>query len=123
MRKQEHNMGFPCHILKSVGEALRALSEREKKILVMRWIDNETLVQVGHKFKVTQERIRQIEAKALRKLAQRTNKRILLGFLSDSRFPDMIDWYLTDKQIYLTALKEKSTSSQPDKPGSHQAHQ
>lgn len=53
-------------------EALTTLTEREAKVLKLRYgIDGEkelTLRQIGDKFKVTQERIRQIEAKALRKL-------------------------------------------------------
>ncbi len=55
-----------------VYEALATLSEREQKVLKMRFgidMDAEhTLEEVGRVFKVTRERIRQIEAKALKKL-------------------------------------------------------
>ena len=49
-----------------------ALSERERKIVIMRFGledgHERTLQEIGEAFKVTRERIRQIEAKALRKL-------------------------------------------------------
>ena len=59
-------------------EVLDTLTEREKKVLILRYgLDggrSYTLEEVGEKFHVTRERIRQIEAKALRKL--RTNRQI-----------------------------------------------
>ena len=48
--------------------ALSTLFERECKCLLARYRDGETLVEAGKTFGVTRERIRQIEAKALRKL-------------------------------------------------------
>jgi RNA polymerase primary sigma factor len=55
-----------------VGELLDGLTPREAKVLRMRFgIDmssDHTLDEVGNQFNVTRERIRQIEAKALRKL-------------------------------------------------------
>ena len=44
------------------------LTEREQKILRMRYCDEMTLVEIGQYFGVTRERIRQIEAKAMRKM-------------------------------------------------------
>ena len=59
-------------------EVLDTLTEREKKVICLRYgLDggkSYTLEEVGEIFKVTRERIRQIEAKALRKL--RTNRQI-----------------------------------------------
>ncbi len=59
-------------------EVLDTLTDREKKVLILRYgLDggrSYTLEEVGEKFHVTRERIRQIEAKALRKL--RLNKQI-----------------------------------------------
>jgi len=50
----------------------KTLSEREKRVLVLRFgLDDgqpKTLEDIGQEFNVTRERIRQIEAKALRKL-------------------------------------------------------
>ncbi|MGN1359487.1 MAG: RNA polymerase sigma factor RpoD, partial [Kiritimatiellia bacterium] len=66
-------------------EVLDTLSERERKVLSLRFGLYDgcslTLEEVGQKFKVTRERIRQIEAKALRKLRHPIRKRKLDGFL------------------------------------------
>lgn len=51
-------------LLKSLGD----LTDREQNVLYMRFNNNMTLEQVGKQFGVTRDRIRQIEAKALRKL-------------------------------------------------------
>jgi len=61
------------------------LTDREKKILDLRFgiADGSprTLEEVGNIFKVTRERVRQIEAKALRKLRHPTRSRRLRTFL------------------------------------------
>jgi RNA polymerase primary sigma factor len=66
-------------------EVLNGLSERERKILEMRYglLDgySRTLEEVGRQYNVTRERIRQIEAKALRKLRHPTRRCKLEGFL------------------------------------------
>jgi len=65
--------------------ALSTLTEREKKILGLRFgiYDScpRTLEEVGNIFKVTRERVRQIEAKALKKLRHPTRSRKLRTFL------------------------------------------
>jgi RNA polymerase primary sigma factor len=70
----------------SVQNALAVLSERERQVLEMRFglMDGreQTLEEVGAYFDVTRERIRQIEAKALRKLRHPTRSRQLRDFLS-----------------------------------------
>lgn len=62
---------------------LRSLSEREKEVVILRFglIDgvNRTLEEVGRHFKVTRERIRQIEVKALKKLRHPKHIRQLQG--------------------------------------------
>ena len=62
---------------------LRSLAEREKEVLILRFglLDGvqRTLEEVGRHFKVTRERIRQIEAKALRKMRHPTRMRQLQG--------------------------------------------
>lgn len=70
----------------SVEEVLAALSDRERKVLEMRFGLNErgkqmTLEEVGREFGVTRERIRQIEAKALRKLKSPSLRRKLQDYL------------------------------------------
>jgi len=65
--------------------ALDSLSDREQKILALRFgIEDgspRTLEEVGNVFRVTRERVRQIEAKALRKLKHPTRSRRLKTFL------------------------------------------
>jgi RNA polymerase primary sigma factor len=69
----------------AVVDVLETLSPREKKVLVMRFgLDDgkpKTLEEVGKEFKVTRERIRQIEAKAIRKLKHPTRARKLRDYL------------------------------------------
>jgi RNA polymerase primary sigma factor len=69
----------------SVEEVLAGLSERERKVLRLRFgLDDgrgRTLEEVGKEFNVTRERIRQIEAKALRKLRHPSRSRKLKDFL------------------------------------------
>ena len=68
-----------------LSEVLSTLTERERRILEMRFglVDGcrRTLEEVGTQYKVTRERIRQIEAKALRKLRHPTRSCHLKGFL------------------------------------------
>ncbi|HRN69597.1 MAG TPA: RNA polymerase sigma factor RpoD, partial [Candidatus Woesebacteria bacterium] len=69
----------------AIGEVLETLSPREQKVLIMRFgLEDgkpKTLEEVGKEFKVTRERIRQIEAKAIRKLKHPTRARKLRDFL------------------------------------------
>ncbi|MEI8042321.1 MAG: RNA polymerase sigma factor RpoD, partial [Verrucomicrobiota bacterium] len=68
-----------------LGDVLTSLTERERRILEMRFglVDGyeRTLEEIGKMYSVTRERIRQIEAKALRKLRHPTRVRHLQGFL------------------------------------------
>ena len=68
-----------------LADVLDTLTERERKVLELRFglVDgySRTLEEVGKQFKVTRERIRQIEAKALRKMRHPTRLRQLQGFL------------------------------------------
>ncbi len=68
-----------------LGDVLTSLTERERKVLELRFGLGDgysrTLEEVGKQFKVTRERIRQIEAKALRKMRHPTRIRQLQGFL------------------------------------------
>ncbi|MCX5713611.1 MAG: RNA polymerase sigma factor RpoD [Candidatus Omnitrophica bacterium] len=68
-----------------MNSALSTLTEREKKILVLRFGITDgcprTLEEVGNVFRVTRERVRQIEAKALKKLRHPTRSRRLRSFL------------------------------------------
>jgi RNA polymerase primary sigma factor len=68
-----------------LSDVLASLSEREQKVLALRFGLGDgyarTLEEVGRQFQVTRERIRQIEAKALRKMRHPTRIRQLHGFL------------------------------------------
>ena len=68
-------------------EVLDTLTDREKKVLSLRFGLEDgrgrTLEEVGKEFNVTRERIRQIEAKALRKLRHPTRSRKLRDYLED----------------------------------------
>ena len=73
-------------ILKDVmNEVLETLTDRERKVLIQRFglLDGKpkTLEEVGVEFSVTRERIRQIEAKALRKMRHPTRSKRLKAFL------------------------------------------
>jgi len=68
-----------------LGDVLSTLTERERRVLQLRFGLGDgycrTLEEVGRQFRVTRERIRQIEAKALRKMRHPTRQRQIEGFL------------------------------------------
>ena len=68
-------------------EVLSTLTEREQKVLRLRFgLDDgrpRTLEEVGRQFNVTRERIRQIEAKALRKLRHPSRSKVLKNYLDE----------------------------------------
>jgi RNA polymerase primary sigma factor len=68
-----------------LGDVLCSLNERERQVLELRFGlgdgNARTLEEVGQQFRVTRERVRQIEAKALRKMRHPTRIRQLHGFL------------------------------------------
>ncbi|MDB3869595.1 RNA polymerase sigma factor RpoD [Candidatus Thioglobus sp.] len=88
---EDTNLSSPVEITtkeslrETTGELLANLSPREAKVLKMRFgIDmntDHTLEEVGRQFDVTRERIRQIEAKALRKLRHPSRAHKLQSFL------------------------------------------
>jgi len=75
------------NLREKIEEALNNHTHREAKIIRMRFGlgdgNEHTLEEVGQQFKVTRERIRQIEEKALRKLRQPSCSRKLKSFMSD----------------------------------------
>lgn len=77
--------GVDYSLKKTVREVLDTLSPREAKVLCMRFgidtLTDHTLEEVGRQFDVTRERIRQIEAKAIRKLRQPNRADKLKSFL------------------------------------------
>jgi RNA polymerase primary sigma factor len=73
------------NLKEQTASALKTLTPREEKIIKMRFGledgSQHTLAEVGQAFALTRERIRQIEAKALRKLRDPSNSRKLRAFL------------------------------------------
>ncbi len=71
------------NLKEQLGSVLSTLTEREARVVAMRFGladgNEHTLEEVGQEFQVTRERIRQIEAKALRKLKKKSKK--LVSFL------------------------------------------
>ena len=71
------------------AQVLRTLTPREEKVIKMRFGledgSEHTLEEVGQSFAVTRERIRQIEAKALRKLRHPSRSRKLRAFMDGVR--------------------------------------
>ena len=88
---QDDNVPVPADaaaytlLREQLNEVLDTLTEREQKVLKLRFgLDDgnaRTLEEVGKEFKVTRERIRQIEAKALRKLRHPSRSRKLKDYL------------------------------------------
>ena len=70
---------------REIQGALKSLGYREREIIRLRYGLGDgysyTLEEVGHIFRVTRERIRQIEAKALKKLQQPMRSQRLVGFI------------------------------------------
>ncbi len=73
------------NLQETVSKVLETLTPREEKVLRKRFgigeATDHTLEEVGQEFNVTRERIRQIEAKALRKLRHPTRSRVLKAFI------------------------------------------
>lgn len=85
--KQEPQEAASYSLLREqLGEVMETLSEREYKVLSLRFGLEDgrprTLEEVGREFNVTRERIRQIEAKALRKLRHPSRSKKLKDFLN-----------------------------------------
>jgi RNA polymerase primary sigma factor len=76
-----------ANLAENTRKVLATLAPREEQVLKMRFgigeKANHTLEEVGQDFAVTRERIRQIEAKALRKLRHPSRSRLLKGFIDD----------------------------------------
>ncbi|MEX0678662.1 MAG: sigma-70 family RNA polymerase sigma factor [Pirellulales bacterium] len=85
---------FNQELLKTrLADVMQSLNHREREILRMRYGLTDgyayTLEEVGRIFSVTRERVRQIEAKAVRKLQQPYRCRVLLGFLEKGELPQV----------------------------------
>ncbi len=92
-----------------IDELLKTLTDREANVLRMRFglqgATEHTLEEVGQYFNVTRERIRQIEAKALRKLKQSANSDAIKDFLN----------YYTGKPIQKKERRRKKKKAEKNK--------
>ena len=93
-------------------KVLKTLTPRERDIVKMRFGFDDgceyTLEEVGKVFEITRERVRQIEAKALKKLQAPSRSRELLGFLDAEEYE--FDMSLEDDAFCLSALDRDSNS-------------
>ena len=84
---QPIDAAIQSNLRETTTRVLASLTPREERILRMRFgigmNKDHTLESVGQQFSVTRERIRQIEAKALRKLKRPSRSRILRSFLDN----------------------------------------
>jgi RNA polymerase primary sigma factor len=78
-----------------IMDVLDSLTDRERRVLSLRFglVDgySRTLEEVGRQFNVTRERIRQIEAKALRKMRHPTRIRQLHGFFEPEHVKNQLE--------------------------------
>lgn len=97
---QDHNEGTPADtamhqmLRDKIGHVLKSLTYREREIIKLRYGLGDgysyTLEETGRIFKVTRERIRQIESKALRKLQHSTRAEHLKGFVESVDDDDLL---------------------------------
>jgi RNA polymerase sigma factor (sigma-70 family) len=64
-----------------VKRILEAMTPREQRVIHLRFFDDQTLMEVGEELHITREAVRQSEAKALRKLRQKSRADLLRVFL------------------------------------------
>jgi len=77
--------------LNELEKLVESLLEKESKVIRFRFRDKLTLEEVGRKLNVTRERVRQIEAKALRKLRHNELKTLHIKDIKTSMLQEQID--------------------------------
>ena len=105
-------------------DVLDSLTERERRVLSLRFglVDgySRTLEEVGKQFKVTRERIRQIEAKALRKMRHPTRLRQLTGFFDAEPLDNSPNAYNAATAMRVQNLPGGKSPDEDDRRGSPQ---
>jgi|DewCreStandDraft_1066081.scaffolds.fasta_scaffold00135_104 RNA polymerase primary sigma factor len=89
-RFSTHSIVEKIYMSKRIEEALLSLNEREREILRMRfgigYDESYTLDEIGSRYRLTRERIRQIERRALRKLRELESGSILRNFMESETY-------------------------------------
>src|SRR5690606_5257427 len=98
---EDENAGSPADtaaqemLRNRIEQVLKTLTYREREIIKLRYGIGDgytyTLEEVGRIFKVTRERVRQVEAKAIRKLQHPVRSRKLQGFLDGSWENELVE--------------------------------
>ncbi|HEK1770007.1 TPA: sigma-70 family RNA polymerase sigma factor [Pseudomonas putida] len=95
---------------KTIIKMVYELDERSAKVISLRFglggEDAMTLEEIGHRFDVTRERIRQLEVKAMDKLSYVTRKMILAPFMGD------VDIHITVSSVTSSASRDSGQSSE-----------
>jgi hypothetical protein len=97
MHYEEIDIETRLDLQKAIPEALDTISPKERKIILLRFWFDMTLDECGDVFRVTRERIRQIEAHALRKLRHPMRSTVLKSLLdvcpvSTRRVEQHLEW-------------------------------
>lgn len=82
---EDHSIQAPDLLRDDLEDVMNTLSERERTVLKLRFWFNRSLGEIGRVFGVTRERIRQIEAKALRKMKHPIRAKKLKEYISDPK--------------------------------------
>ena len=82
-----------------IESVLSTLTERESTVLKLRYREKKTLVETGREFNITRERVRQIEAKALRKMRHPSRAKAITA-VSFEQFKEQSDKYFKLSQEY-----------------------
>ena len=88
---------IPLDCDETFEEVVRTLNPRERKVIKERWLGEQRLDDVAKHFGITRERVRQIEAKAMRRLRQPKRYRLLkYGRAKYDEFQKMREYYSKD---------------------------
>lgn len=109
----DYILPLPEDTEQTIEYILKTLAEREQKVIIMRYKDGLTIEETGKNFGVTRERIRQVEAKALRKLRHPTRGRIFqtgvekyLCLLDAGKNISVVKEYLASEREKLRQMQE-----------------
>ena len=77
------NQIYKTELMAQIYNLLNTLTERERKVIKYRFYEPSTLAEIGKRFGLSRDRIRQIEDKALWKLRNSARRKKLVGFLDN----------------------------------------